>query len=1062
MVRTGRRPARIVVASVALALMTGVGGPAAGAVAAAPAPAASAADLTVYVSATDGDDGNSGSVGAPLKTIAAARDALAGRTSADARGTVYIRGGTYVLDDTIRLKGTDNSWVTYTAYRDEKVTITGSHELPADGWSKLTDLSAEKLAEPQYSSNSRLNTPELREGVYVYDLGAHGIDPGTLYKNGFNWVQQPFAPELVVDGGTQVLAEYPDGNTCSTKETGCHLWGTGAKWDAAGPGDLMNVDLDARFGPESAWNGSGTTPRAQFEDKKQQLPEGANRDTWAPEEMRRMTPSVFSVGGRAAEGDRFKSWAPEAVPTVDDLGTRGFGDYADVPVQLDPRWIEDIDNTTSETEGWLSGYLGNNYANDMLRILSWSGDTLYTKYPSMYIPQDSWTKVKVLNVLSEMDTAGEYYIDRYDDNDVLYYRPQGGTIEGRTTTLQTFDKNFMLLDSTQGVTVRGLSMTGSLISGVQLLDAVGTLIDGVDISNVSMDAIRIGRTTDTITSMPDYETLQGGHDNVVQNSYLHDLGGGGVLLGGGDRRTLERGDNVARHNEITRFSKLATYTPAGYLYGVGNTFEYNYVHDAPHMAVQIMGNDMRVNHNHFYDVVKNAGDQGAVYAGRDFTYLGNEIAYNHFEKIGGSNDALYMDDGATGVRFHHNVVNGSNSGVNFNSGHSNTANDNVFIGVKHAGHGGIYHKNGETRLPLANSWVLESRYNAFLDVREGEKYTATPESVATWHEHYTDGKRKYSDGTPITYPEITEWYIPRVTATGEECTAATYSTDGTEGCSRATVWDDPDSVWVPSRVEIDHAVVVGSSLGFVETNATFAEPTSVYNVSRWSDKVNTATVLATSVAETGLDLDTLKFSGSGTVAASYGADWVAEWNRGVTAEGIGRPQRGDAEVLWNTVDQAWRVLSDEPGGETGPLTAALAATTGVGEATNSSQDRIDDAVTSLKKAVETYRSGRWSASKAYGEGDTVFHGGRGYEALWYARGEEPGTSATGAWAEIGAPVKCAGGTEPAWTASSVHRAGDTVAHDGRLWTAKWWTRNGTPGAANGPWRDGGACAATGR
>ncbi|MEU8837107.1 hypothetical protein AB0C64_42630, partial [Streptomyces sp900116325] len=299
-----------------LALVTSIGGPAAGtAAAAAPGPAASSEALTVYVSATDGDDDNSGGRSAPLKTIAAARDALAGRTSAEARGTVYIRGGTYVLDDTIRLKGAENSWVTYAAYRNEKVTLTGSHELPADGWKKLTELSHDTLAEPQYSSNTRLNTPELRDGVWVYDLGAHGIDPGTLYKNGFNWVQQPFAPELVVDGGTQTLAEYPNGNTCSTTDTGCHLWGTGAKWKADGPQDLMNVDLDARFGPESAWNNSGTTPRAQFEDKKQLVPDPEQRGTWTPEEMRRMTPSVFAVGGRAATDDRYRRWAPEAVPT---------------------------------------------------------------------------------------------------------------------------------------------------------------------------------------------------------------------------------------------------------------------------------------------------------------------------------------------------------------------------------------------------------------------------------------------------------------------------------------------------------------------------------------------------------------------------------------------------------------------------------------------------------------------------------------------------------------------------------------------------------------------------
>ncbi|MEV4076471.1 hypothetical protein [Nonomuraea fuscirosea] len=55
---------------------------------------------------------------------------------------------------------------------------------------------------------------------------------------------------------------------------------------------------------------------------------------------------------------------------------------------------------------------------------------------------------------------------------------------------------------------------------------------------------------------------------------------------GGDRDSLERGDHVVEHNEIYDFSKLATYTPAGYMYGVGNTFRYNDAHDAPHMAIR--------------------------------------------------------------------------------------------------------------------------------------------------------------------------------------------------------------------------------------------------------------------------------------------------------------------------------------------------------------------------------------------------------------------------------------------------------------------------------------------
>src|SRR5690625_2788172 len=140
-----------------------------------------------------------------------------------------------------------------------------------------------------------------------------------------------------------------------------------------------------------------------------------------------------------------------------------------------------------------------------------------------------------------------------------------------------------------------------------------------------------------------------------------------------------------------------------------------------------MGNDMQITHNYFHDLVLNAGDQGVVYTGRDYTYLGNEIAYNLFEGIGGDNDAFYMDDGASGMRFHHNVVKDSHSGVYFQSGHSNTANDNVYIDVDQTGHDRQYALDGEPGLPVSNAWVVHSRFNTFLDVREGEKYSATPE-----------------------------------------------------------------------------------------------------------------------------------------------------------------------------------------------------------------------------------------------------------------------------------------------------------------------------------------------
>lgn len=73
--------------------------------------------------------------------------------------------------------------------------------------------------------------------------------------------------------------------------------------------------------------------------------------------------------------------------------------------------------------------------------------------------------------------------------------------------------------------------------------------------------------------------------------------------------------------------------------------------------------------------------------------------------------------------------------------------------------------------------------------------------------------------------------------------------------------------------------------------------TAQYSLSRWSNRVNTSPVLAASVAETGLDLGTLRFSASGSVARSYGAAWVREWNRSVTTQGIGRPANRDTDAV---------------------------------------------------------------------------------------------------------------------------------------------------------------------
>jgi chitodextrinase len=83
----------------------------------------------------------------------------------------------------------------------------------------------------------------------------------------------------------------------------------------------------------------------------------------------------------------------------------------------------------------------------------------------------------------------------------------------------------------------------------------------------------------------------------------------------------------------------------------------------------------------------------------------------------------------------------------------------------------------------------------------------------------------------------------------------------------------------------------------------------------------------------------------------------------------------------------------------------------------------------------------------------VTYAGSVWVAQWWTKGETPGANPYDACAQLGDVVVTPGGTFRSWTPSWINSGGETVAYGGHLWKAKWWTRNQTPDAPNGPWRD---------
>ncbi len=84
------------------------------------------------------------------------------------------------------------------------------------------------------------------------------------------------------------------------------------------------------------------------------------------------------------------------------------------------------------------------------------------------------------------------------------------------------------------------------------------------------------------------------------------------MLEGGDRKTLAPAGHEAVNNHIWRFSQhQLSYASGITLGGVGNRAAHNLLHDAPHMAVGIGGNDHVFEYNVVHDVC-NASDDAVL------------------------------------------------------------------------------------------------------------------------------------------------------------------------------------------------------------------------------------------------------------------------------------------------------------------------------------------------------------------------------------------------------------------------------------------------------------------
>ena len=168
---------------------------------------------------------------------------------------------------------------------------------------------------------------------------------------------------------------------------------------------------------------------------------------------------------------------------------------------------------------------------------------------------------------------------------------------------------------------------------------------------------------------------------------VRETGNAGIAVSGGDKATLQHCNHEVLNNDVSRaandFPEPAIQIGTGEASqilskAVGIRVAHNRVHDSANAGIRFGGADNLFELNEIYRVGLNSGDLGGIYGYCGFTGFGNMVRNNFIHHTMNGN-AIYMDDGTSGITVSGNVAYKCASGVLMGGGHYNRFLNNIFI-----------------------------------------------------------------------------------------------------------------------------------------------------------------------------------------------------------------------------------------------------------------------------------------------------------------------------------------------------------------------------------------------
>lgn len=375
-----------------------------------------------------------------------------------------------------------------------------------------------------------------------------------------------------------------------------------------------------------------------------------------------------------------------------------------------------INRWADSNDVWMYGFFGAGFAAEYLKVKSIdiNEQTITVDKNARFglNTKSTYRDFYVLNVLRELTSEGEYYLDR--GNNTVYFYPPSGYSENSEIVVSVINEPLITINACTNVRVSNLTLEMSRLNGVQIFSGENNTINNCTIKNMGQYGVVFGIGESCVE--PDFSSakdipyndrnfwendrsllnrynLFAGENNIVENCEIVDCGTGGIQLRGGYRPSLRSGNNKVHNCKLHHCDRwIRCYRPVIRIEGVGNTVSNCEIYDADSIGIWLYGNEHVIEYNDFHDLCKDVDDSGAFYMGRNPSERGNIIRYNYFHHIISRREietpiadgfgvfSVYADDGASGNTIFGNVFyRGGNWAIANNGGSYMNVSNNIII-----------------------------------------------------------------------------------------------------------------------------------------------------------------------------------------------------------------------------------------------------------------------------------------------------------------------------------------------------------------------------------------------